>query len=86
MSLRVVTNQTSLGQNPYILTAFSVALHGRLGSEPRLVSRIRSGVRVSSSLRKPAEFCSTPQKSGYDEGVLSEGDLTSYQYFVASLF
>ena len=34
---------------------------GRLGSEPRLVSRIGSGVRVSASFRKkiPARFCPT---------------------------
>ena len=49
-------NSTSL--QPYV---------GRLGSVPRLVSRIGSGVRVSASLKKsPVGSVPLQQKEGYD--------------------
>jgi len=75
----VVYRQTPLGHNPPCLLPFV----GRLGSGPRLVGWIGSGVRVSVSFLQKYPPCSvlrcpTAAKNvGYDQGGCAWGSLTS---------
>jgi len=76
--------QTPLGHNPLCFLPFVV----RLGSGPRLVGRIGTGVRVSVSFRQkyPAGICLTmsygSRKRSYDQGVVCGGWFPSPAYNV----